>query len=522
MWRDEITMNVAARAPRELQENGPILHADADGALHDSFGGPSTYGIATTASRLGPARLSNGISLLFGDLLAFATSVAIGGIAAYCVESYFVGLPYLALAEPYLVRELILLACVMVGMCGWFARTGHYTERRPFREDLSGILNALVVGLVVSGFVEFANKTSFSRLWLLSSWFLAALTIPFARVVVRRGLGASGKWVVKAVMVGSGSHGNTVRELLTSDFYLGYCVTTDGSLSTYTKDSGSPAGAQLEKLMRDTNSQSVILVPADNEMSELEPMIDALNVRMIPYSVVPPIHKLPLTRLATQTFLSCDAVLLRVRPGLVLPFSQAVKRIFDVIVTLLLLGLMAPLCIIVSLLIKLDGGPIFFAHERVGRGGRVFNCFKFRTMVPDAARALDHVLALHPDARDEWLRMRKLKNDPRRTRIGGLLRMTSIDELPQLINVLRGDMSLVGPRPVVQQELRDHYKDDNCYYLLVRPGLSGLWQISGRNLTSYQQRVYLDSWYVRNWSLWGDIIILFRTLPAVISRRGAY
>jgi lipopolysaccharide/colanic/teichoic acid biosynthesis glycosyltransferase len=137
-------------------------------------------------------------------------------------------------------------------------------------------------------------------------------------------------------------------------------------------------------------------------------------------------------------------------------------------------------------------------------------------MVPDAARALDHVLALRPDVRDEWLRKRKLKNDPRRTRIGGLLRMISIDELPQLINVLRSDMSLVGPRPVVQQELRDHYKDDNCCYLLVRTGLSGLWQINGRNLTNYQQRVHLDSWYVRNWSLWGG------TLPAVISRRGAY
>jgi len=414
------------------------------------------------------------------------------------------------------------LGCVMLGLCGWFARTGHYTERRPFREDLSGILNAVMVGVLISGFIEFANKTNFSRLWLLLTWLLVALAVPLARVLVRRALASSGSWVVNAVMIGLGSHGTSVRESLTGDSYLGYRVTSDGGLAAYTKDTNGSLGMRLDKLMSETNAQRVILVPADNEMHNLEYMIDALNVRMIPYAVVPPIHKLPLARLATQTFLSCDAVLLRVRPGLVSPFSQAVKRIFDVVITLMLLGPLVPICMIVSFLIMLDGGPIFFAHERVGRGGRVFKCLKFRTMVPDAAKVLDQVLAHHPEARDEWLRTRKLKNDPRTTKIGNLLRVTSIDELPQLINVLRGDMSLVGPRPVVQQELREYYKGDNSYYLLVRPGLTGLWQISGRNHTNYEQRVHLDSWYVRNWSLWSDIIIMFRTLPVVISGRGAY
>jgi Undecaprenyl-phosphate galactose phosphotransferase WbaP len=477
---------------------------------------------ATVAREPASSHWRNGASLFLGDLLALATSLVIGGIAAYCIESFLLGIPYLAFEGPYLAQQLVFLGCVMVGLCGWFARTGHYTERRPFREDLSGILNAMLVGVLISGFVEFANKTNFSRLWLLLTWLLAALAVPLARIVVRQALAASGTWVVNAVMIGLGSHGKSVKELLTEDSYLGYRVTVDGGLSAYTKDSNGSLGMRLDKLMNETNAQRVILVPAGDEMHNLEYMIDALNVRMIPYAVVPPIHKLPLARLATQTFLSCDAVLLRVRPGLVSPFSQAVKRVFDIVVTLLLLGPLVPMCAIVSLLVMIDGGPIFFAHERIGRGGRAFKCFKFRTMVPDAANVLDQVLAHHPEARDEWLRTRKLKNDPRTTKIGSLLRVTSIDELPQLINVLRGDMSLVGPRPVVQQELRDHYKDDNSYYMLVRPGLTGLWQISGRNLTNYEQRVHLDSWYVRNWSLWGDIIILFRTLPVVIAGRGAY
>jgi UDP-galactose-lipid carrier transferase len=238
-------------------------------------------------------------------------------------------------------------------------------------------------------------------------------------------------------------------------------------------------------------AQRIILAPAEGEMCALESTID-------------------------------DVPLLRFRPGLASHASQAVKRIFDIAVALLLLGSLAPIGLIVSLMIIRSGGPIFFAHERVGRGGRVFKCLKFRTMVPDAAAVLEQALALDPEAREEWLRTRKLKNDPRITRIGKLLRVTSIDELPQLINVVLGDMSLVGPRPVVQQELHEHYKGDNSYYLLVRPGLTGLWQISGRNLTDYQQRVHLDSWYVRNWSLWSDIVILFRTIPVVIAGHGAY
>ena len=238
-------------------------------------------------------------------------------------------------------------------------------------------------------------------------------------------------------------------------------------------------------------AQRIILAPAEGEMCALESTID-------------------------------DVPLLRFRSGLASHASQAVKRIFDIAVALLLLGSLAPIGLIVSLMIIRSGGPIFFAHERVGRGGRVFKCLKFRTMVPDAAAVLEQALALDPEAREEWLRTRKLKNDPRITRIGKLLRVTSIDELPQLINVVLGDMSLVGPRPVVQQELHEHYKGDNSYYLLVRPGLTGLWQISGRNLTDYQQRVHLDSWYVRNWSLWSDIVILFRTIPVVIAGHGAY
>jgi exopolysaccharide production protein ExoY len=196
--------------------------------------------------------------------------------------------------------------------------------------------------------------------------------------------------------------------------------------------------------------------------------------------------------------------------------------LFDIIISSLLLIMLCPLFLIVCLAVAADGGPIFFAHERVGRHGQLFKCLKFRTMVTNAGEVLEHLLAQNPEARREWLGTHKLRDDPRATRLGRILRAASTDELPQLLNVLRGDMSLVGPRPVIQHELAAHYKSNNSYYLLVRPGVTGLWQISGRNDVGYEQRVHLDAWYVRNWSLWSDIIILVRTVPAVIIGRGAY
>jgi Undecaprenyl-phosphate galactose phosphotransferase WbaP len=168
-----------------------------------------------------------------------------------------------------------------------------------------------------------------------------------------------------------------------------------------------------------------------------------------------------------------------------------------------------------------DGGQPFFGHMRVGHNGKPFKCYKFRSMVVNAEQVLEHLLANDPVARAEWALNFKLKNDPRVSKLGEFLRRSSLDELPQLWNVFKGDMSLVGPRPVIEAEL-ERYGDDVGYYLMTRPGITGLWQVSGRNDVDYATRVYLDSWYVKNWSLWNDIAILFKTISVVRRRSGAY
>ncbi len=197
-------------------------------------------------------------------------------------------------------------------------------------------------------------------------------------------------------------------------------------------------------------------------------------------------------------------------------------RWLDIGLATLLLLLVAPLMGLVALLIKLsDGGPVFFGQVRIGEGGREFRCWKFRSMVVDARAKLEAHLASHPEARAEWDADHKLKRDPRITAFGGLLRSSSIDELPQLLNVLRGEMSLVGPRPIVHAEVKK-YGRYFLHYCSVRPGITGLWQVMGRNDVTYRRRVALDVSFTRARSLGTYIRILVMTVPAVLGRSGVY
>ena len=202
--------------------------------------------------------------------------------------------------------------------------------------------------------------------------------------------------------------------------------------------------------------------------------------------------------------------------------ARALKRGFDLAVGAALIvpvgGLVAGLALLIRVM---DGQDAIFWHERIGRDGRRFRCFKLRTMVKAADVKLAEILASDPRAAEEWRLTHKLVDDPRITPLGRFLRRTSLDELPQLWNVLRGDMSLVGPRPIVEEE-RARYGDDFIYYLAVTPGITGLWQVSGRNQVSYEERVQLDRCYAETWSFWLDLRILVRTVSVVLSRRGAH
>ena len=202
--------------------------------------------------------------------------------------------------------------------------------------------------------------------------------------------------------------------------------------------------------------------------------------------------------------------------------SSAIKRVLDLVLASIAVVFLSPLLILIYALLKIfDPGPALFTQLRVGKDGKTFTVYKFRTMRVDAQARLDQLLASDPRAAAEWSQFQKLRNDPRVTLLGRLLRRSSLDELPQLLNIVRGEMSVIGPRPVTSAEVH-RYGIYYPYYIAVRPGVLGLWQVSGRNRLTYPERIALDVRYVRTWTIWADIVILFRAVPVVLFGKGAY
>lgn len=200
---------------------------------------------------------------------------------------------------------------------------------------------------------------------------------------------------------------------------------------------------------------------------------------------------------------------------------ETLKRAFDVLGAVVLALVFLPLMLLIVLLLRSEGSPVIYRHRRIGRDGKSFECLKFRSMVPNADWRLRELLERRPELKEEWLLNHKLRNDPRITALGRFLRRTSLDELPQIWNVLRGDMSLVGPRPIVGEEMM-RYGRSLPVYLSAKPGITGLWQVTGRNDTDYRRRVAIDVYYVRNRSALLDLYILFKTTLVILKGGGAY
>ncbi|MEL6978551.1 MAG: exopolysaccharide biosynthesis polyprenyl glycosylphosphotransferase [Pseudomonadota bacterium] len=263
--------------------------------------------------------------------------------------------------------------------------------------------------------------------------------------------------------------------------------------------------------------------PSADEAPRLNRAVDALNAEGASAIIAVSLPGLVGRRLKTLRVFGGDILFAQVqaeRPG---GWELLAKRTVDVAGAGLGLLALSPILLIITLLLKTEGGSPFFAQKRVGKDRRRFDCFKFRTMVPDAEARLQAHLDADPQARREWDLHQKLKKDPRITRLGGFLRKTSLDELPQLWNVLRGDMSLVGPRPIIAPETPGYPQDAAYYhsdafdaYARCRPGITGVWQVSGRSKTTHEERVRLDCWYARNWTIWLDLMVILKTVRAAV------
>lgn len=269
--------------------------------------------------------------------------------------------------------------------------------------------------------------------------------------------------------------------------------------------------------------KTIIIAIPNLEKNKLLDLVEDIQPLVRNLMFVPNTVGIPVINLEVKKIYESNMLLLSIRNNLAKKTNRRIKRIFDIVFSLLTMVIIIPVSIIVMILIMIEspGAAPIFKHYRVGRGGTLFPCYKFRSMVPNAKEKLQEYLKNNPEAKIEWDKYFKLKNDPRITKIGKIIRKTSIDELPQFINVLKGEMSWVGPRPIIKDEIHYYGKYIKDYYAVL-PGITGMWQVSGRSEIGYKDRVSLDVWYVRNWSIWIDITLILKTIKIVLFRKGAY
>lgn len=375
---------------------------------------------------------------------------------------------------------------------------GIYTKRFDFWQESRELMRALVLAFMfIFTLLAFTKSAElFSRPIIAFTFIYLLLVMPLLKNFTKKLLFRVGLWRTKAKLYGDDEF---LKKELFGNPYLGYVHSQDEELETIFINSQKLSSEKLKEIIKREihTNREVIFIPIVNDYNMTQSTIFELSV--------------------ARTNLIVFKNRLKSR------YRLYMQHIFNYFLVIVLLPFILFIMLIVAILIKRESkGPIIFAHNRVGKNGRIIPTYKFRSMYSDAQERLEKLISEDAAIKEEWESTFKLKDDPRITKVGSFLRKTSLDELPQIFNVFKGEMNFVGPRPVIQEELDLYYKEDTEYYNMVKPGITGLWQVSGRSDVDYVERVAIDVWYVRNWSIWLDMVILLRTLKVVLFRKGAY
>ena len=465
------------------------------------------------------------VILALADFFGFVLSLYLSlGILSVTLTHFEERVPEEQISGWIALHWLLGVCCI----CWYGVRLRHYFYRKTFWFELKEILRTLIIFAVIEIAVIAFAKWYFSRyVWLLT-WLFALALVPLSRIAAKWVLKKIGLWLRDTWIIGSGKNALDAYNAIQSEKNLGLNIV------------GFISDSEQQGLIKEKLKNANVLKPEENWLNSIDKRTqfivavesnqgDVRNAWLRDFmikgyryvSVIPTLRGVPLDSTDMSFIFSHEVMIFRVQQNLAKLSSRILKRTFDIIGSISIIVILSPLLIYISHKVKKDGGPAIYGHERVGKDGKSFKCLKFRSMVVNSKQVLEELLLSNADAKAEWDATFKLKNDPRITKIGQFLRKTSLDELPQLFNVLKGEMSLVGPRPIITAEL-ERYNDEVEYYLLSKPGMTGLWQVSGRSDVDYDTRVYLDAWYVNNWSMWNDIAILFKTITVVLKKDGAY
>ncbi len=404
-----------------------------------------------------------------------------------------------------------------------------YRQAQPIADTMRDIFKSVMAGwgtsIILIYFLKAGDQAS--RLFVVLFGLSILCSIYLTRYIVLKCMKHYHIFYEPVLLIGAG---RTAEHLLRFwDGDLGYRYDVVGVVDDHPVSERLPHRLRMmggfdnaSRIVKMTNIQRVIIAAPGISKEYLQTMIAEIQPHVKDISFVPDLIGTPMAGVDASVLFSEKILVLNLRNNLARWYNRLFKRIFDLVCTIFGGFLISPILLFLTIWVAIDnGGHVIFTHQRVGKDGKLFPCYKFQTMLPNAQELLKEYLEKNPEAQKEWEESFKLTHDPRVTRLGAFLRRTSLDELPQLWNVLRGDMSLVGPRPIVTEEI-PRYKENIREYYMVLPGITGMWQVSGRSDTTYEERVAMDTWYVRNWSVWIDLMYLFKTVKAVFAQRGAY
>lgn len=448
---------------------------------------------------------------LLGRNIIVSTALAISDLFSFMISLYLslnifsmIITDYDKYVHDNPISQWIALHWILAICCvAWYSmRLRHYFYRKTFWFELKEILRTLVIFAIIEIAVMAFATWSFSRsLWILT-WIFIMILVPLARMLTKRTLDFFGLWRRDTWIIGSGPNAQEAYRAISSERNLGLVIvgfiSGDEDFEDDKYIDNLPVLKKSTSWLTNIDKKTQFIVAVESHQGDLRnKWLRTFMINGYRYvSVIPTLRGMPLDSTDMSFIFSHEVMIFRVQQNLAKWSSRILKRAFDIFGALAIIIVLSPLLLYISRKVKKDGGPAIYGHERIGKGGVPFKCLKFRSMVINSKEVLTALLESDPESKKEWDETFKLKNDPRITKIGGVLRRTSLDELPQLFNVLKGEMSLVGPRPIITAEL-ERYNEEVEYYLLSKPGMTGLWQVSGRSDVDYETRVYLDAWYVK-------------------------
>jgi len=460
--------------------------------------------------------------LLAGDIFAIFLSFALAYFLRHDVlKSFFV---LKAVSWSMYLEIIPFVALIWILALAW---EGLYIE--TFLDPLDELFYigkaTLITALLFLSFSFIYRLLEFSRAVMLLSFLVSLPLLFYIRYLIRYLSWRLGLFRRRTLILGAGEMGRLILSKLRKYPLWGYepIGFLDSELSGSLVEGVPVIGGldDVERVVRERDVDMIIIALPSLSRNGLASLALRCERLGVPVKLIPDLYGLSS---ASARLEEVEGLfLIEVKRNLIKGWNAIIKRLFDLLISVPALVVLSPLFLLIAILIKLDSpGPVLYVASRLGKGGTTFPCYKFRSMYLNADEILERYLEENPEAREEWEKFAKLRgHDPRLTRVGRFLRKWSLDELPQLWNVLRGEMSIVGPRPYLPRE-KEKIGEYFDVILEVKPGITGLWQISGRNLTTFEERLRLDAYYIQNWSLWLDIKIMIRTFFVVLLGKGAY